>query len=162
MAWSRDEVAADVFSQRIAALASGLRERGLDCVLAYTDLSRPAAVSALTHFIPYWSNGILVVNLSAQATLVATLSRRVNAWIEATSRLDGLINTLDLGAGVAASLPKPIGKALRIGVVDLASLPSTVAMALREQHPVSGWAAPWRGQRCLPGSRKPTPGTGGC
>ena len=61
MAWSREEVAPGVFERRVAALAAGVRARGLDCVLAYTDLTRPAAVSALTHFIPYWSNGVLVV-----------------------------------------------------------------------------------------------------
>ena len=134
MAWSRDEVAGEVFGRRVAALGSALRERGLDCVLAYTDLSRPAAISALTHFIPYWSNGVLVVTPSGGATLVATVSRRVNDWVESTSRLDHLVNTLDLGAGVAEALPKDGRAPLRVGVVDLASLPSMVAAAIRERH----------------------------
>jgi hypothetical protein len=135
MAWSREEVAANVFERRVAAVAAGVRARGLDCVLAYTDLTRPAAVSALTHFIPYWSNGVLVVTPAAGATLVATLSRRVNDWIQSTSRLDGLVNTLDLGKGVAAALPASAKTGLRVGVVDLASLPCCVSAAIRTLHP---------------------------
>jgi hypothetical protein len=133
MAWSREEVGADVFERRVAALAASVRARGLDCVLAYTDLTRPAAVSALTHFIPYWSNGVLVVTPGAGATLVATLSRRVNDWIQSTSRLDGLVNTLDLGKGVAESLPAR-GRAMRVGVIDLPSLPCGVSAAIRKLH----------------------------
>ncbi|HWP12096.1 MAG TPA: hypothetical protein VNN06_09765 [Ramlibacter sp.] len=135
MAWSREEIAPAVLEQRVAALVSGMRARGLDCVLVYTDLTRPAAVSALTHFIPYWSNGVLVVCPGSGARLVATLSRRVNDWIQSTSRLDDLVNTLDLGKGVAMSLPGPRGAALRVGVVDLASLPSGVSAAIHELHP---------------------------
>jgi len=135
MAWSREEVAPGVFERRVAALARGARARGLDCVLVYTDLTRPAAVSALTHFIPYWSNGVLVVTPAAGATLVATLSRRVNDWIQSTARLDGLVNTLDLGKGVAAALPASARTGLRVGVVDLASLPCSVSAAIRQLHP---------------------------
>jgi len=135
MAWSREEVGAEVFERRVAALAAGARTRGLDCVLAYTDLTRPAAVSALTHFVPYWSNGVLVVTPAAGATLVATLSRRVNDWIQSTSRLDNLVNTLDLGKGVATALPASARTGLRVGVVDLPSLPCSVSAAIRELHP---------------------------
>ncbi len=135
MAWSQDEVAARVFEQRVAALVSGMRARDLDCVLAYTDFARPAAVSALAHFIPYWGNGVLVVIPSSGATLVATLSRRVNDWIQSTARLDGLVNTLDLGAGVAECLPKSGDRAMRVGVIELSSLPSTVIAGIRKSHP---------------------------
>jgi hypothetical protein len=92
-------------------------------------------VSALTHFIPYWSNGVLIVSPASGATLVATLSRRVNDWIQSTSRLDGLINTLDLGAGVAQSLSNAGRGNLRVGVVELSSLPSSVIAAIEKAHP---------------------------
>ena len=135
MAWSRDEIGAAVFEQRVAALVAGMGARAWDCVLAYTDLTRPAAVSALTHFIPYWSNGVLVVSPSTGATLVTTLSRRVADWMHSTARLDGLVNTLDLGTGVAECLPKANGAVMRVGVVELASLPCSVAAAIRKTHP---------------------------
>ena len=135
MAWSQEEVAAGVLERRVAALASGMRGRGLDCVLAYTDLTRPAAVSALTHFIPYWSNGVLVVSPASGATMVVTVSRRVNDWIQSTSRFDGLVNTLDLGAGVAQSLPETGRANLRAGVVELSSFPSNVIAAITKAHP---------------------------
>ena len=134
MGWSHDEVPPALLAQRTEALVAGVRERGLQCVLVYTDLTRPAAVSALTHFIPYWSNGVLVVAPDAGATLVATMSRRVADWIHSTSRLDRLVNTLDLGEGVSDALPAAAGGALRVGVVDLASLPAGVVASIRRRH----------------------------
>lgn len=135
MGWSHDEVPPALLAQRMEALVAGVRERGLHCVLVYTDLTRPAAVSALTHFIPYWSNSVLVVAPGAGATLVATMSRRVAEWIHSTSRLDRLVNTLDLGEGVSDALPVAEGGALRVGVVDLASLPAGVVASIRRRHP---------------------------
>ncbi|MBL8289210.1 MAG: hypothetical protein JNL85_14615 [Rubrivivax sp.] len=135
MAWSHDEVPPALLERRMAALVAGLRERALHCVLVYTDLTRPAAVSALTHFIPYWSNGVLVVAPDAGATLVATMSRRVADWIHSTSRLDRLVNTLDLGQGVSDALPAAAGAALRVGVVELAGLPDGVVAVVRRRRP---------------------------
>jgi hypothetical protein len=133
MAWSREEVPPAVLERRVACLAEGVRTRSLHCLLAYTDFTRPAAVSALTHFIPYWSNGVLMVTPTGGAKLVATLSRRVNNWVDATSRLDVVSNALDLGAGVAEALPQETGT-LRIGVIDLPSLPQSVVLAVRRAH----------------------------
>ena len=141
MAWSRDEIGAAVFEQRVAALVAGMGARAWDCVLAYTDLTRPAAVSALTHFIPYWSNGVLVVSPSTGATLVTTLSRRVADWMHSTARLDGLVNTLDLGTGVAECLPKANGAVMRVGVVELASLPCSVAAVAISTAAMMTWVS---------------------
>ncbi|MBI3371183.1 MAG: hypothetical protein HY017_05405 [Betaproteobacteria bacterium] len=135
MAWSQQEIPAGVLEKRVAALVAGMRARGLACVLAYTDLTRPAAVSALTHFIPYWSNGVLVVSPSAGATLVVTLSGRVAEWIRSTSRLDDLVNTLDLGTGVAERISTTEKGAIRVGIVELSSFPSSVVAAIRKLHP---------------------------
>jgi len=135
MAWSHDEVPPALLERRMEALVAGLRERRLHCLLVYTDLTRPATVSALTHFIPYWSNGVLVVTPAAGATLVATMSRRVADWIQSTSRLDRLVNTLDLGEGVSDTLPAPASSALRVGVAELAGLPAGVVASIRRRRP---------------------------
>jgi len=137
MAWNREEVPEGVLRQRVARVADALRARSLHCLLAYTDLTRPAAVSALTHFVPYWSNGVLVVSPAKGATFVATLSKRVADWMHSTARFDDLVTTLDLGAGVVQALPQEGGPALRIGVVDLASLPAGVAAAIRKALPAA-------------------------
>lgn len=135
MAWSQQEVPAGLLESRIARLVSGMRSQGLACLLAYTDIARPAAVSALTHFIPYWSNGVLLVTPSAEVRLVATLSRRVAGWIRSTSRLDGLINTIDLGGGLVDQLRELGAGTARVGVVELNSFPTSVVAAVRNGHP---------------------------
>lgn len=135
MAWSRDEIPAAILERRVARVIEGLRERSLDCLLAYTDLTRPAAVSALTHFVPYWSNGVLVVGAGIGAKFVCTLSRRVGEWMHTTARFDGLVHTLDLGAGVAQVLPRGEAAQFAVGAVDLASFPSSVVGAIYNAHP---------------------------
>ena len=48
-----------VFDARLARLRAAMR--GFDFLLVYTNNTRPAGVSWLTGFVPYWSEALLVV-----------------------------------------------------------------------------------------------------
>src|SRR5712692_2207866 len=59
IARSETELPDAVFDARLERLRAAMRE--LDALLVYTNNTRPAAVSWLTGFIPYWSEAMLVV-----------------------------------------------------------------------------------------------------
>ncbi|HEX9836438.1 MAG TPA: aminopeptidase P family N-terminal domain-containing protein, partial [Alphaproteobacteria bacterium] len=76
---------------RVARLRAAMRDDGLGAVLIYTNFPRPAAVSYLTHFIPYWSQALLAVFPDDPTVLVSSLSKRVNEWIRETSNIGELV-----------------------------------------------------------------------
>ena len=53
LAWSEAEVPKPALDDRLARLQSAMAEARLDALVLYTNLTRPAAVSYFTHFIPY-------------------------------------------------------------------------------------------------------------
>lgn len=57
LSWDEAEVPAAVLDARVEQLRAAMAEAGLDAMLLYNNFPRPAAVSWLTHFIPYWSQG---------------------------------------------------------------------------------------------------------
>ena len=95
---------------------------GLDAVLLYTNLVRPSAVSYLTGFTPYWSDGILLVGRAARR---ASPPRCRSASPTGSARQPGGRDRQHaaarqlLGARIAAD---PAVK--RVGVLELDALPS--------------------------------------
>ena len=55
-----------VLDARVARTHAALREAQLDALLVYTNNTRPAGVSWLTGFVPYWSEALLVLVRSIQ------------------------------------------------------------------------------------------------
>ncbi len=53
ISWSREETPVAVLEERVARLQQAMKSEGMDAVLVYTSLARPAAVSWLTQFVPY-------------------------------------------------------------------------------------------------------------
>lgn len=135
MAWNQAEVPQQVLDARADAVLAGLAERGFDALLAYTDHSCPQAVASITHFVPYWSNAVLVIEPRHRTTLVATLSRRVFPWMESVSYVGERVPALDLAAGLAKRLAEAQPAPRRLAVVDMAAFPAQVLARVREALP---------------------------
>jgi creatinase/prolidase-like protein len=131
IAWSKEEVPAAALEARVRKVQAALRAEGLDAVFAYTSFPRPAAVSWLTHFVPYWSEALLAVLPEGAPSLLASLTKRVHPWIREVSHLGEIVPAPDLGR--AAAMLANEKKLNRIGVVDLAELPWPVAEPLGDR-----------------------------
>ena len=132
IARSRVELPDAVFDARLARLRAAMG--GLDALLVYTNNTRPAGVSWLAGFIPYWSEAMLVVPRAAPPALVVALTFRVKPWIERTSRVAEIIFTPRIGIETARRIAA--GKAeATVGVVDFDHLSAGIADDLREAGP---------------------------
>ncbi len=128
LAWNRDEVPAAVLDARLARLRAAMARDGIDALVIYTSFPRPAAVSFLTHFVPYWSQAALVVPPDGPTALVSALSKRVSGWVHETAHIGEIVSTGNIGDG-AAKLISARG-AKRVGVVELAKLPGGIGRPL--------------------------------
>src|SRR5713101_1153543 len=98
---SRAELPDAILDARIARVREAMGAAGLDKLLVYTNNTRPAGVSWLTGFVPYWSEALLVVSRDRGPVLVAALTYRVKSWIERVSRLADVIHTPRIGLEAA-------------------------------------------------------------
>lgn len=130
ISWSREEVPAAVLDERVARLQKAMRAEGLDAVLAYTSFARPAAVSWLTHFVPYWSEAMLAIYPGGTPVLLASLTKRVHPWIREVSHVGAVLSAPDLGRAAGALLKERLSGGARAGVVELDALPWSVAEPL--------------------------------
>jgi hypothetical protein len=129
--WDAREVSAAALDARLVRLQSAMKRDGLDAALVYTNFPRPAAVSYLTHFVPYWSQSLLVVMPAGAPVLVSANTKRVAGWMEETSHLGHVECTGDI-AGGAAKLLSAAG-AKRIGIVEKDKLPGGIGVPLKEK-----------------------------
>src|SRR5258708_27140009 len=84
IARSKLELPDAVFDARLARLRAAMGV--LDALVVYTNNTRPAGVSWLVGFIPYWSEAMLVLPRMGPPVLVLALTFRVKPWIVRTSR----------------------------------------------------------------------------
>ena len=136
LAWSPDEVPPGVLDARVARCQAAMAEAGMDALVLYTSFPRPAAVSFLTHFVPYWNQGVLVVLADGAPTLFVSLSKRVGGWIEETAHIAEVICTPRLGATIGGFLKERLAAPKAIGVLELSRLPGGIA------SPLAGSIAP--------------------
>src|SRR5436309_2732618 len=123
-----------VLDARIACTHAALRKAGLDALIVYTNNTRPAGVSWLTGFVPYWSEALLVLVRDRAPVLVAALTYRVKSWIERTSRVGEVIHTQRIGLEAARMIAG--GKAdAAVGIADLRGLADGIAADLRTGGP---------------------------
>ncbi len=137
LSWSETEVPKAVLDARVGRLQGLMREEGLDALILYTSFPRPAAVSYLTHFIPYWSQGILLLGAGGAPSLIVSLSNRVKGWMEETSHLGQVICTPNPGGKAAELIAENNDGAARVGVVELAKLGAGIAHPLAYNLPDS-------------------------
>jgi hypothetical protein len=121
-----------VFDSRVERLRATMR--GLDALLVYTNNTRPAAVSWLTGFVPYWSEAMLVVPRDGPLVLVVALTFRVKPWIERTSRVAEVIHSPRIGIEAARLIARRKADAA-VGVVDFDHLSAGIADDLAEAGP---------------------------
>ena len=133
IAWSKEEVPQSALEARVRRVQQGLGAQGFDALLAYTSVARPAAVSWLTHFIPYWNEALVAVLPEGAPLLLASFSKRMHPWIREVSHVGEILPAPDLGRAAAAFLEKRAIE--RVGVVDLEHLPWSVA------EPIGGMGA---------------------
>ena len=134
IARSNTELPDAVFDARLERLRAAMG--ALDALLIYSNNTRPAAVSWLTGFIPYWSEALLVVPRDGLPVLVVALTFRVKPWIERTSRVAEVIHGPRIGIEAARLIAG--GRAAddaAIGVVDFDHLSAGIADDLREAGP---------------------------
>ena len=102
--------------------------------IIYSNNTRPAGVSWLTGFVPYWSEALLVVPRDGAPYLVVALTFRVKSWIERTSRVADVIHTPRIGLGAAQKIAAGKSDAA-VGIVDLDGLSAGIVDDLREGGP---------------------------
>jgi Xaa-Pro aminopeptidase len=129
ISWSQEEVPASVLETRLARLQEKMREARLGALLVYTSFARPSAVAWLTHFVPYWNEGLLVVPQSGAPTLLAAFSKRMHGWIRSVSHVHEVQSVSNLGRSTAGFL-EGLPDASDIGVLELDTLPWPVAEPL--------------------------------
>jgi Xaa-Pro aminopeptidase len=114
---------------RVARTQSAMEGAGLGALVLYSNNTRPAAASWLCGFVPYWSEGVMVLPRQGDPYLVVALSKRVATWISATSRVAKVVSTprfgIEAGKEITAAGGGPVG------VADLDGFPSGVAAELR-------------------------------
>lgn len=132
LAWSKDEVPESVLDARIARCRAAMRENGLGALVLYTNFPRPAAVSYLTHFVPYWNQGLVVVLPEGVPVLIIGLSKRVAGWIAETGHFGEIITT-PRSPQELAKLLAARAEGSRIGVVELDKVPLSLLQAV-SQH----------------------------
>ena len=126
LAWDQNEVPASVLDSRVEKCRKGMLDAGFDALLVYNNFPRPAAVSWLTHFVPYWSQGVLLVPNTGAPEYFVSLSNRVAGWVAETSHMGDIISTPRPGVDLA----KRLDGAKRIGIVELAKFPGGIARPL--------------------------------
>jgi hypothetical protein len=115
------ELPQGVLVERIAGLRAVMNRAGLDGFVFYTNLVQPSAVTYLTGFTPYWSDGLLLVPKSGAPVFATALSKRVANWIASTNPLSEIVNTPKPGAAVGRRLAADGCR--RVGVLELDRLP---------------------------------------
>jgi hypothetical protein len=121
MRWDADELPKGTLLERIARLRGAMASAGLDAFVLYTNLVQPSAVTFLTGFTPYWSDGLLLVPKTGAPVFATALSKRVAGWIASTNPVSEIVNSPRPGAAVGLRLAAD--QCRRIGVLELDCLP---------------------------------------
>jgi len=119
---------------RLARVRTAMRATALDALIVYTNNTRPAGVSWLTGFIPYWSEALLVLPRDRDPALVVALTFRVKTWIERTSRVAEVVHTPRIGLEAGRRIAAQKADAA-VGIVDLDHLSAGIADDLLEGGP---------------------------
>src|SRR5215471_341472 len=118
MGWDEAELPRSVLEARLERLQAAMARQGLEALILYTNLVRPAAVCWLTGFTPYWIESLLLVPARGRPMLATALSKRVADWIKTTAWLDEIVNTPRPGTAIG----ERIARLWRVGVLELDAL----------------------------------------
>ncbi|HXQ53339.1 MAG TPA: aminopeptidase P family N-terminal domain-containing protein [Stellaceae bacterium] len=129
IARSKAELPDAIFAGRVERTRAAMTKAGLGALVVYSNNTRAAGASWLTGFVPYWSEGVMVLTRAGDPALVVALSKRVQTWIEATSRVASVVSTPRIGAETAKLIAASGGGA--VGVADLDGFPAGIADDMR-------------------------------
>jgi hypothetical protein len=129
--WSKQELPTSVFDARIAAVRKQMAAEQIDALVAYTNFTRPNAVSWLCSFIPYWSECVLVLPKEGALSMISAVSPRGKPWIESTTYSEHLLFTPKIGIEAARVLEEALPPGATIGVVELDEVPAALGLALK-------------------------------
>src|SRR3981189_291060 len=129
MEWNPQELPLEVLDARSARLRVRMKSAGLDAFIIYTNLVRPSAVTYLTGFTPYWSEGLLLLPMTGRLAFATALSNRVADWIRSTNPVSDVISTPRPGVllGERLALAQPGNGP---GMLPLDALPSELSARL--------------------------------
>ncbi|MPZ37001.1 MAG: hypothetical protein GEU95_02875 [Rhizobiales bacterium] len=122
MGWNAEELPRAALDARIARLRVAMQRNGFDAALFYTNLVQPSAVTWLTGFTPYWSDGMLLLPREGAPVFATALSKRVANWIRTTDTLSEIVNTPKPGVAVGKRIAEAGCK--RVGVLEYDALPA--------------------------------------
>ncbi len=131
--WDEAELPKAALEARASRIAKAMREHRLDSVAFYTNIARPAAVSWLTGFTPYWSEGLLLLRPDGGLEFATALSKRVGEWMRAVTPVGDIINTPKPADYFAERLAA--AGARRLGILDLDMFPGGQAAEILERAP---------------------------
>jgi hypothetical protein len=134
IARSLTELPDAAFDARLTRVRAAMVQAQLDALVVYTNNTRPAGVSWLAGFVPYWSEALLVLPRDGAPYLVAALSFRVKSWIERVSRIGEVLHAPRIGLKAAQQITASRPDA-SVGVVDFDALPAGIADDLRDGGP---------------------------
>src|SRR5271166_6128504 len=123
-----------VLDARIGLVRAAMTQARLDVLVLYTNNTRPAAVSWLTGFVPYWSEALLVLARERPPILVVALTYRVKTWIERTSRVADVVHAPRVGLEAARLIAASKADAV-VAVPDLDGMPTGIVEDLRAGGP---------------------------
>jgi Creatinase/Prolidase N-terminal domain len=130
MGWSEAELPLAVVRERLSRLQAALKSEGLGGLVLYTNIARPAAVSFLTGFTPYWSEGLLLVPAAGETVFATALSKRVSGWIRSVMPIGAIENTPRPAAAIGRKLAE--ANIRRVGVLELDMFPAAQVAPLTE------------------------------
>ncbi len=131
--WDARELPLEALEARTRRLQEAVRAEKLDGLLLYTNIARPAAVSWLTGFTPYWSEGLLFVPPQGAPDFATALSNRVAEWMRSVTPTGSILCTPRPAELFGKRLAEE--KANRLGVLELDMLPGGQAAALTTAAP---------------------------
>ena len=134
IARSPDELPDAALDARLARVRAAMTVASLDALIVYTNNTRPAGVSWLTGFVPYWSEALLVLPRDGDPVLVVALTFRVKTWIERTSRVADVIHTPRIGLEAGRRIAAAKADAA-VGIVDFDNLSAGIVDDLRAGGP---------------------------
>ena len=132
LAWSEAETPKAALEGRVARVQAAMKAQGFDVLLAYTNFPRPATVSYLTHFIPYWNQGLMVMGQEGLPTILVALSNRVRGWALETCHVEDVVCTPRIGEDAAKVVKGFADEIKKVGVVDADRLPNGLAQPFRK------------------------------
>jgi hypothetical protein len=138
MGWNKDELPVAALEARLARLRAGMDAADMDAFIVYTNNVRPAAVTWITGFTPYWSDALLLVGKTGAPAFATALSKRVSEWIRTTDPVSEIVNTPKPGEKIAERLKgDPLIR--RVGVLEYDTLPAGLAYDLETAAPAVEW-----------------------